>query len=362
MATPAISQTTTQIARTDNQKQVKRDVAPLPNDPLELATGPTATVTTPQQRLAVTKLLQQARRNMVLHAIGERPFTLKLSFTSSGHPRYTGSGELEEAWANGQSWRWSAQLGDYSQQRVFSDGFAYDVKSPGAIPLRFQMIRSAVFNAMPIRPPQGLMRVATAKWQGTDLMCVLLSGPNNDPAPTPGRRWVETEHCVDPTTGLLHLWSEAPGIYVVYNYADALHFHGKTVPRQISVVEGGTQVLDIHVDSLEDGAGDPALLKPTPDMLANGPGTLMERVMRFPQFIRNVPKGASEIKVEPVIVHAIIDEHGKVIDAEALQNTNPTLSQTAVKFVEDSTYPHQAPGTVPRQREAFINVRFATGG
>jgi hypothetical protein len=88
----------------------------------------------------------------------------------------------------------------------------------------------------------------------------------------------------------------------------------------------------------------------------------MERVMRFPQFIRNVPKGANEIKVEPVIVHAIIDEHGKVIDAEALQNTNPTLSQTAVKFVEDSTYPHQAPGTVPRQREAFINVRFATGG
>jgi hypothetical protein len=302
---------------------------------------------------------------------------------------------MEEAWANGKSWRWSAHLADYSQERVFADGSAYDAKSPGPIPLRLQMVRNAIFNAVPAFESQGLMRVASAKWEGVDLLCVLLSRPGNDPTPTPGRRWVETEHCVDPQTGLLHLWSEAPGIYVVYNYANSVHFHAKTVAAEISVVEGGTQVLDIRVQSLQDGSGDPAALKPTPQMLANGPGTLMTRVLRFPQTIVipqsnmraqfqsrsiqatsvTVPEAATpreataesavKVNVEPVIVHAIIDEHGKVIDAEALQNTNPTLSDAALNFVRKSTYPHQAPGTVPRQREAFINVRFvnfANGG
>jgi len=348
--------------------QVKRDVAPLPGDPLELATGPTAVVDTPQQRQAVTRLLNQARSNFALHQFGGHPYTMKASFTSSGHAHFNGPGDMEEAWANGQSWRWSAHLADYSQERVFATGFAYDLKTPGPIPLRYQMVRSAIFGPLPLfgegpyREPEGLIRIATANWHGTDLRCVLMSRPENDPTPTPGRRWVETEHCIDPKTGLLHLWSEAPGIYAVYDYESAIDFHGKKIARQITVVEGGAPVLDVHIESLTDGAGDPAALKPTQAMLANGPGTIMMRVMRFPQMAGPPPKGATEVRIQPVIVHAMIDEHGKVLDAEALQNSDPALSAAALKLVEGSTYPHQAPGTVPRQREAFINVRFATGG
>lgn len=367
---------------TSPQPRIKRSVAPLPGDPLELATGPTAIVDTPQKRLAVTRLLRQARRNIMLHAPDTNPFTLKVTFTSTGHPRYSGAGEMEEAWASGQSWRWNAELADYHQDRVFFDGFAYDEKSPGPIPLRLHMLRGALFNPGPMLAPQALMRIASAQWQGTDLMCVLISGAGNDPTPTPGRRWTETEHCIDPKTGLLHLSSEAPGIYVVYDYASAVQFHGKTLPREISVVEAGNQVLDIHVESIEDGAGDPARLKPTPQMMANGPGTILTRIRRFPQTVifpeaatsgtdvkrqklNKISGGATKVNVEPVIVLAIIDEHGKVIDAEALQNTNPTLSEAALRLVKNSTYRGQAPGTVPQQREAFINVRlveFATGG
>jgi hypothetical protein len=324
-------------------------------------------VDTPQKRQAVVRLMARARHNFALHAPDSAPYSMKVSFTSSGHARYNGPGEMEEAWANGQSWRWSAKLADYTQERVFSEGFAYDLKSPGPIPLRYQMVRSSLFGPMPFMgrgfngEPEGLIRIASANWQGTDLMCILMSGAMNDPTPTPGRRWVETEHCIDPKTGLLHLWSEAPGIYAVYKYDNALQFHGRTLARDITVVEAGVPVLDIHLDSLTEGAGDPAALKPSQAMLANGPGTIMVRVMRFPQTVRDVPKGASTVKVEPVIVHAMIDEHGKVLDAEALQNTDPTLGAAALKLVEKSTYPHQAPGTVPRQREAFINVRFAAG-
>lgn len=364
------------------QPKVQREIAPLPGDPLELATGPTATVDTPQKRLAMTRLLQQARRNIMLHAADTHPFTLKVTFTSTGHPHYSGAGDMEEAWASGQSWRWNATLADYHQDRVFFDGFAYDEKSPGPIPLRLHMVRGALFNPGPMLAPQALMRIASAQWQGTDLMCVLISGAGNDPTPTPGRRWTETEHCIDPKTGLLHVSSEAPGIYVVYDYASAVQFHGKTLPREISVVEGGNQVLDIHLESIEDGAGDPARLKPTPQMMTKGPGTILTRMMRFPQTIvlpnqatsgtqitpqamHTISQGATNVKVDPVIVLAIIDEHGKVIDAEALQNTDPTMSEAALRLVKDSTYRRQAPGTVPQQREAFINVRFVeftTGG
>src|ERR1700760_4509190 len=97
-----------QSARAFAPSPVKREVAPLPNDPLELATGPTETLDTPQKRQAVEKLMQQARRNFALHARDGQPYTMKLTFTSTGHPHYNGPGEMEEVWANGQSWRWSA--------------------------------------------------------------------------------------------------------------------------------------------------------------------------------------------------------------------------------------------------------------
>jgi hypothetical protein len=90
-------------------------VAPLPYDPLELATGPTVIPDTPAKRELLLSLLEHARQNNGMHSPGTPPFNMKVSFNSSGTSHYTGFGEVEETWMSASTFRWSARLGDYSQ-------------------------------------------------------------------------------------------------------------------------------------------------------------------------------------------------------------------------------------------------------
>src|SRR5277367_5902930 len=252
-------------------------LAALPADPLELATGATLKVASPENRALVLSLLERARQNgSELYAAGGPAFHLKLSFTSSGQSRYTGSGEMEEIrYARHTYWRWTARFGDYSQVRVFQYGVPYDEKSPGPIPLRLQMVRGAVIWPMANVRPGTMIRMATAQWHGMEVMCALLSG-GEAVAAAQGRHWEEREYCVDTKSALLRIYSEAPGIYTVYDYDSALRFHDRVLARQISIMESGETVLQIHVDSLEDaGAPDPALFTPTKEMLARGPGIVL---------------------------------------------------------------------------------------
>src|SRR5579871_5185668 len=95
-------------------------IAPLPYDPLELATGPVVVPSSPEQRIAVLDLLERARQNSAMHSPGMAPFDIKVSFNSVGKDSHNqGYGELEETWLDGQTWRWSTRIGDYSQLRIF---------------------------------------------------------------------------------------------------------------------------------------------------------------------------------------------------------------------------------------------------
>jgi hypothetical protein len=330
--------------------------APLPYDPLELATGPTAVPDTPEKRELVLNLLEHARQNNGMHTPGSPPFAVKVSFNSTGTSRYTGFGEIDETWMSPSSFRWSARLGDYSQLRIFYEGAAYDDKPRGPIPLRIQMVRQSVFWPVTGRFAPALIRMATAKWQDTEVACMLVSGALNDATSTPGRRWEETEYCIDPKTGLLRTYSEAPGIYNVYDYSEKFEFHGRTLARQISIVEDGVTVLQIHLDSLADAANsDPDQFVPTKKMLLHGPGDILVGPFRFPQSVA-APPGHSGV-IQPVIVHAVLDKKGHVVEAEALQHTDAALSEAALAIVARSNYAKRDEGR-PVQREAFINVQF----
>jgi hypothetical protein len=332
-------------------------VAPLPYDPLELATGPTAVPDTPEKRTLLLNLLERARQNSAMHTPGTAPFDLKVSFNSAGRDSHDqGYGELDETWVNGQTWRWSARLGDYSQLRIFYNGAAYDDKPHGHMPLRLQMVRNAVFWPVVGDFQDALIRMATAKWQGADVACILISRRDNQATETPGRRWEENEYCIDPKTGLLRTHSEAPGIYAAFDYDDAAHFHGRTLPRQISIVEGGATVLQIHLDGVADPNQDPNQFVPTHKMLAQGPGAIMVGPFRFPEFVP-APAGYNG-EIKPVIVHAILDQRGKVLDAEVVQSSDSTLSGAALGVVWNSSYQPAMREDRPLQREAFINVKF----
>ena len=332
-------------------------VAPLPYDPLELATGPTVVPDTPEKRAVLLNLLERARQNSAMHTPGMAPFSLKVSFNSTGGDSHSqGYGELEETWLNGQTWRWSARLGDYSQLRIFYQGEAYDDKPRGHMPLRLQMVRNSVFWPVVGNFAPALIRMATAKWEGTEVACILMSPPGNDATETPGRRWEENEFCIDPKTGLLRIHSEAPGIYSVYDYNGGIEFHGRVLPRQATIVEGGTSVLQIHFDDIQDANNDPNQFVPTKKMISQGPGAIMVGPFRFPESVR-APAGFSGV-VQPVIVHAILDQKGKVLDAEVVQTSDPALAAAALDVVWHSSYLPAERKDRPLQREAFINVKF----
>ncbi len=329
-------------------------LAPVPSDQLELASGATQVPDTPQERTRVLNLLERARQNGDLHAPGSAAFTLKVNFNASGNVLFTGSGEMEETWLSPLSFRWSARLGDFELTRISARGALFDDKAAEFIPMRLHMLRDAIFWPINFQQAHTLVRTASANWKGKDVTCILTSGEMADATPTPGRRWIEREYCIDQKSGLMQVLSDAPGIYVVYDYSNALQFHGRSLPGQISIVEGRRTVLEANLAISDADANNPGLLTPMPQM-RNTVGPLLSGTMRFPQIIRTAP-GTST--VQPVIVHAILDRDGKVVDAELVENSDSAQSQSALDLVKRSSYGQAERGRL--QREAFINVKFVS--
>ena len=333
---------------------------PVPSSPYELANGPTQVVETPQSRSSALELFQRAQQNFMIRSAGSSPLTLRVSFVSSGSS--SGAGELEEEWISPRNWRLSARFGDYSQVEVLSNGRIFDEHASGPMPLRLRMVRDALNGPLGFRERQALIRTVAANWNGTLVTCVLVSPPGSDPTATPGRRWQETEYCIDPKTNLLQIHSIAPSMFVVYDYHDALQFHGRSLPRQITVAQGDSSVLQIHIESIADGGpADASAIAPTPQMTAQATQRVFLGPSRFPQFGGSTPAGYSGADPH-IIIHAILDEKGKAVDAEALQDADPTLARAALDLVRNSTYAHPPEGAKPRDLEVYILVSFGSGG
>lgn len=336
--------------------QVPLSTAPVPNDPLELATGPTKVLNTPQDRSAILELVERARQNFDMQAAGTPPYDLKVSFDAAGRVAYTGAGDMEEIWLSARNWHWSAHLGGYSQNRIFFNGQVFDDKALSSIPMRVQMVRGTLLWPINGPGPHALMKATPANWKGTDVMCALFSASGNAAVPTTGRQWQETEYCFDPKNSLLMTYSEAPGLYVAYDYTNAHAFHGRVFPGAITFVEGGSTVLTIHVDSLTDaGTIDPALLTPTPQMIT--PGPILAGRYRMPRWT-TAPSGYKG-PVQPVIVHATVGGDGRVVEAESLQSSDALLSDAALDLVRNQTW-KWGNDRVPLQRELFVNVQFTS--
>jgi len=339
--------------------QTSPQVAPLPQDSLEPATGATFVPDTPQQRTLVLSLIERARQNSDLHMAAMSPFTLKLTFTAAGQARYTGVGDMEETWLSGRQWRWSAHLGGYSITRIGGGGVAFDDKSPGPVPLRIHMLRTAVFWPVLTFSPGALIRIASTRFEGVDVMCVLLSRQGNPATATPGRRWEEMEYCIGANDGLLRLYSEAPGIYTAYDYCDAVHFHNRVLPRQITVSEGETPVLTARIESLTDPVTtDADYFAPTDQMKAHGPGPMLMSPARFPRFVSltNGPVG----HIQPIIVVAEIAEDGTVSEAEVLQDANSALARQVLEEVRKAAISTNRPEATRRQKQWYINVKIGS--
>jgi hypothetical protein len=318
----------------------------IPADPLELATAPVQIPETADERAAAIALLERARQNFTLRSPHSAPYHMKVSFLASG-TQYSGSGEMEELWEGPDHWRWSARLGNYSETRVFRDGFGWDADPHAYIPLRVHMLRQSLLWPLNQRFTNAQIRTAPAAWNGVPVTCVLVSFGAVPKTNEPGRLWDEEEFCVDPKSGLLQTYSTAPGIYNAYSYASATQFHGRTVPRELSVVISGAAVLQAQVEISDLGQVEEAIFQPEDGW--TGPAI----VIRGPQRMRLLGKLAANGTGQIVIVHVLLSREGKVLEAEALQNADAASAQAALQAVSETQY---GPAAGPFQREVFIRV------
>lgn len=330
--------------------QMGLPMAPAPSDPLELAGANAQTLIEPAQRAAALQLLDRARQDYTLYASDGPAFNLHVSFTSNGQSQYEGAGSMQETWVRRGLERWTSQIGGTSQFRVFNGGvWGESVADP--VPMRVQMVRGALLWPVKNVAPRATIRSASANFNGLQLTCVLVS--EGGPSATGPRQWSEREYCIDPETGLLHTWSEAPGLYFVYDYDDAIQFHGHNIARQITANENGNVVLQIHIDSLQDaGQVDSSIFQPTQAMLLQGLSFTLQGPQVSALFARGTP-GSRPTIIQPVMIHATISPAGQVVESEALQNSFPALSEAALDLVKTQKYP-----PMRSQRELLINVQF----
>ncbi len=324
---------------------------PPPPDPHEMVTREPHTLSKPAERSAALDLLDRARQSYNLHDIST-PYALKVSFETNGAAQNEGEGTMEELSDGGSHWRWMAKLQDSLVIRIGVNGRVYGTNPSELVPLRVQMIRSALHWPIMRNAGASAIRAANVERDGKAISCLLLSS-SIPPNPAP-RSWVENEYCIDPDTGLLQTWSEAPGIFAVYDYGGGAEFHGHMLPRQISIFEEGHIVVQARVESLEDSPNiDANLLQPTPEMVEEGGSFALASPNRFP--MRVDPSDApTSTFFQPVIVHAILDaQDGRVLDAEVLQNSDRDLSRAAMDLVRSTSF---SPSGF--QQEVFINVQF----
>jgi hypothetical protein len=340
------------------------EIAPPPYDSFEPVASLPAAAKTPEARSAVINLLGQALQARAFYEAPllpplltpvepGLPYTVKVSFTAGGHAQDVGPGEMEETRNVAGIRRWTGRVGSFSLTRIISDA-SYDVGSHRPIPMRLEMVREIVFGNLGGTPPNyttDSIRTANATLNGSLLTCILISPKISGPFI---RDWSEREYCIDSKSGILRVYSAAPGIYVVFDYDDSSDFHGHVVPDRFTVTEAGEVVLEgvISVRAPDAQSLDPALFIPTHQM-ATGEADVMWPIRHIQP--RATP--ASARLLEPIVVHATLSPDGSVVEAEALQTSDSRLSRSAIDLVRETKYDSGVDYGYPRQQEIFVTVQ-----
>jgi hypothetical protein len=327
----------------------------IPKDPLELVTGGSQIVDTPQKD--AIELLTRARNNQAIRG-GNQGYDIKVSFTvsSGGQTEYDGDWEMEEIHVPRLGTRWTAMTaGGYSTTEITSDGLTYGEGTASTMPLRLHEARAALFGAAATIADGNRIRSATATYNGVKVMCLLLAGTERLPAPGAGRRWDETEECIDPQTGWLHVHSQVPGRYYAYDYTDAPMLGNRVIPRKVTVIEAGKVVAVIHVDSVgELSEADPKLFVAGKEMKWAAISTAAQKLFVYPQ------KGfiAPDATIQPVCVFGLVTPEGKLVEAHSMQPSDPN-SPAAVEYAKTINYYGPAVRTPgPEQHFVFIIEKF----
>ena len=142
---------------------------PPPPDPNELVKRDPITLTRPADRSAALDLLERARHDLNLHDISS-PYSLKVSFATSGDTQNEGEGTMEEFTDGASLWRWTAQLGDSLVVRIGNQDHVYGTNPDEPVPLRVQMLRAALHWPVPRNAGADAIRAAKEHAGPIDLL------------------------------------------------------------------------------------------------------------------------------------------------------------------------------------------------
>jgi len=279
------------------------------------------------------------------------PYRLDASFTVGGNVRLTGPGRLTWIRFSGQRERWSADLSGYSVLQMISGGQVLEGPHVTMIPMRVHGLRSAIFWAAREFGSGDQIRSAAVQWSGRPATCLLFSNMTGPATLTQARLWEEDEYCIDNASGLLQMYSIAPGTHAVYEYGRNLHFHGESLADRITIHTGGTIAADAEFTIADAGPDEERLFLLTPEMQTNDAMVIFGATTRFQ--IRTPNPYPSKI-VQDVIIHAEIDGAGNVLEEELSAASDPALVQAAFDLVKQG--PYRKVGST--QWQAYINVRF----
>jgi len=336
-------------------------MARVPSDPLELVTGTVRVVQSSGQRAALVQLLDRARQSFALPSAG-RAYDLKVSFTvdSGGQTEHDGAWKMEDIFDPKQGHRWTAESSDaYTILRISFHGMLYGEDTENHVPLRLQEARAALFDAIPSAEnvSHASIRKSTAMFKGMRLTCVLLSGNQSGAKSAPGRRWDESEECIDPQSGLVAMHSQVPGRYFLYDYSDPPRLGDRVLPRKVTVREGGRPVTRISVETLTElPAADPSLFVPTEEMKAKGRAIVLARAQKIWQHVSGGSGGAPHA----VCVFGVVTPKGELVEAHSLQPSDPD-SRAAVQAAQQMSFSYPPLLAVrPQQHFVFLIQEFGS--
>ncbi len=337
------------------------DVA-VPYDQSEPVTGGAQLVTTPEDRAQTLQLLRDA---FMLSNLRRRPYDWKTSFTSYGSSTSDGRWILEDISPNGHTYRWTAQGPNFSGVFLAVNRLLYSNQAGGAMPLRLAQVRLAMW-AQFFRPigQYAALRVATGNLNGAAVRCVLVArgvAGNRQPQFPDGRSFADIEYCVDPQSGLLDSYSPYPGLYIRYDYANAIHFHQLVVPDGFTILENGQAIIQARTDSVTDAPTGTSNLFSTDGLNAIGVGQLIATpmVVHGFDFTTAVAEGSAP---RVVTLHGMLSPDGHLSEVEILASTDPSIDAHAIQHashipaVRDQSKPQ--PGESPHAREAVFTFEF----
>jgi hypothetical protein len=328
---------------------------PVPSDPLELVTGDAQPVTDAVERAQIIDLLVKAHRNTNVRA---QPYDVKTTFTVSGSLS-AGDWQEEDMAPSGDFYRWTVAGPGYSTVNLSAHHLFYSSQQSTVLPLRLMQVHQAIFRVEAEVGPHATLRIANASLDGVDLTCALVAHNAVAPAVAGGRRWEEQEWCVDPKAGTLVTFSEAPGSYVRYNYASALQFHGRLIPKGFTITQGGETIVEARTESVSKPPSNPEAYQPA-GLNQIGEGAAMAMApWEFRLTFRGQASGAEITGAQVVALHAMQSAEGAISDAEVIASSDPALNEAALNFATTQFRGRSSQtGATPQVREVLMILRY----